>query len=211
MTDITYTVADVSSRPPAVCVKFVRSDGDAVKLRMTEKIWERWSLTRGDVVTDEAMEHIRSDSEKCEATTKALSYLSYSSYSVKGLEMKLRRAGFSSEASRVAAEAAEKKGLIDEIEQACRIARREAESKRRGPSRIKQDLLAHGYGSGAVETAVESVEEAVYTIALEEELSRRCPDGVPVEEAGRRKLISALIRRGFSLSSVIKAVEKIEN
>lgn len=210
MNDRLYTVADVSVNPPTVHLRMTAPGGQIIRLRMTEKVWESWSLTKGSSVLEETFLELRADSEKCEAITKALSYLSSSSYSLKELMIKLRRAGFSEEASRIAANTVLSRGLVHEREQACRMAEREAISKRRGPARIRQSLLAHGYRSSDAEAAIQSIPPEVFEDALEAEFARRCPGGVPEDDAERRKLTAALSRQGFGITAILKCFERHE-
>ena len=208
MRSMTYLITDITAHPPVVSVRVLSEDGDGILLRLTEEKWEEFGLSRGEEITEDVFSRIRLESEKCEAVTKALSVVSASTVCLKGLERKMFLAGFSEEAVRYAVDITVKKGYIDEYADAARIAENEALKKRRGPVRIKRELMAKGYGASVASEAASSVSREIYAEALEKELAKRCPDGVPESRYEREKLAAALMRQGFTSAAVLKAIER---
>lgn len=210
MNDDFYTISDVSLSPSKVNLKITGPDGRIIRLRLPLRAWDDMSLTKGSVLSEAELRELEADCEKCEAITKAVSYIASAPYSVKELTIKLRRVGFSDEASREAVKAVAGEGLIHEREQACRLAEWQASYMRRGPARIKQALLSRGYKADDVEAAVESVSPEIYEAALEARIAKCCPNGIPANESDKRRTAAALYRQGFSMSDILRSFEKAE-
>lgn len=207
--DKTYIIGGVREGESAVRVEVITPAGDVKRHRLTTKIWETLGLSSGDVITRDAYLKIAEYSERCEAVTRALRYLSGGTYSIKALTDKLCRSGISKEAAEAAVALALKRGLIDEYAQACDIAEKQASRQHRGPSRVARDLAAHGYPSDLSRRAAESVPPGVYAEALEVCIAKKCKSGIPVEKNERDKLIASLVRLGFSVGSIIKKINEL--
>lgn len=207
--DGTYIIGGVREGESAVKVEVITPSGDVKRHRLTTKIWETLGLSSGDVIAKETYLKIADYSERCEAVTRALRYLSGGTYSIKALTEKLCRAGISKEAAEGAVALALKKGLIDEYSQACDIAEKQASRQHRGPSRIARDLTSHGYPADISRRAAESVPLSVYDEALEICIAKKCKNGIPTEKSERDRVIASLVRLGFSVGSIIKKINEL--
>ena len=205
----TYIIGGVRAGDTSVKIEVITPSGDVKRHRLTLKIWESLSLSSGDVISRETYRRIAEYSEKCEAVTKTLRYLSEGTYSIKALTDKLCQKGFNKDSAEAAVALALKRGLIDEYSQACDIAEKQASRLHRGPSRIARDLTAHGYPSDLSRRAAESVPMSVYDEALDICIAKKCKNGIPEEKSERDRVIASLVRLGFSVGSIIKRMNKL--
>lgn len=208
MTTDTYVITSVREGDSAVRLEVVDPSGDVKRHRLTLKIWESLSLSRGDVITRDTYLRIAEYSERCEAVTRALRILSDGMYSIRALTEKLTHSGFSKEAAEAAVALALKRGLIDETSQAEVIAERQASKLHRGHSRVIRELAAKGYPSEIAKRGADSVPASVYEEALEVSLMKKCRGVIPTDKGERDRLISSLMRLGFSAGEIIKKMNE---
>ena len=112
--------------------------------------------TVGDELDGEAIRAIVLDDEKYRAMKKALSLLGYSDKNQKTLFLRLKSAGFSTEASSDTVRQCVALGYIDEQRQLQRLIMKEA-SLLRGPRLIASKLAAKGYGASSVRSAMDKL------------------------------------------------------
>lgn len=204
-----YIIGGVREGESAVKVEVITPSGDVKRHRLTVKIWQSFALSSGDVISREVYQRIAEYSERCEAVTRALRYLSDGTYSVKALTDKLCAKGFGKESSEAAVALALKRGLIDEYAQACDIAEKQASRLHRGPARIARDLISHGYPPDVSRLAADSVPLGVYDEALDICMAKKCGGGIPEEKSERDRVIASLVRLGFSAGSIIKKMNEL--
>lgn len=207
----TYIIGGVREGDTSVKIEVITPSGDVKRHRLTVKIWQSFGLSSGDVIERETYWRIAEYSEKCEAVTKALRYLSEGTYSIRALTDKLYQKGFGKEAAEAAVALALKRGLIDEYSQACDIAEKQATRLHRGPSRIAHDLASHGYPSDLSRRAAESVPMGVYDEALDICIAKKCKGGIPKEKIERDRVIASLVRLGFTPGSIIKKMNELSS
>ena len=205
-----YVISSVRESDSAVRVEIVAPSGEVKRHRLTVKLWESLSHTRGDVISAAEYERIREYSERCEAVTKALRLLSDGMYSIRALTEKLTRSGFSKESAEAAMAVALKRGLIDEEAQAEIIAEKQASRRHRGRGRVVRELVAKGYPADVAKRGADSVPQSVYEEALEVSLMKKCRGTVPEDKAERDRLTASLVRLGFSAGEVIKEMNKLK-
>ncbi len=208
--DKTYVIGGIKELPSRVTVEVICPSGNVRKFSMTPKMWEGYHLSSADTVNADVFNMISTDSERCEAVTKALRSLTASTLSYGALNMKLKQSGFSDDAVRAAVAIVRKRGLIDEAADASAIAEKMALSKGRGPARIKAELQKKGYSSSVASTAAYSVSQGIYAEVLRKSLRTKCKGDIPTEKAERDKLTAALVRLGFSTSMIFSAMREME-
>ena len=133
-------------------------EGDGVdRYSIGIKLFESLEISRGDEVSGAVLFEIKADDSLYRATKKALSYLSVSDVSERGLVMKLRRAGFSREVAESVAADMQGHGYINEKRQLERLILREANEKLRGKRVIVPRLIAKGYSQRAVNEVLDEL------------------------------------------------------
>ena len=95
--------------------------------------------------------------ESLRATKKALSLLAYADNNLYSLKMKLRRAGFSVEATEQATAEMQRNGYVDEGRQLERLISSEVRLKLTGPRLIIPKLLAKGYKRADIESVLDNL------------------------------------------------------
>ena len=146
--------------------------------------------------------------ERYRALRRAFDIIAYGRNSTKVLADKLRHRGFSPEVCRDIAEYMRDNGYIDEDEDASR----EVDvcvRKLWGPRRILMHLHEKGYDQSAINVAKEYMETLDF-VDVCVKCVRAKYKTLPKDEAERKKIISALIRHGFSMNEIKAAAKIIE-
>ncbi len=173
-------------------------------------IFEGLSLpTPPEEITRENAYEIMSADEQYRAIKKAFDILAYGRNSVKTLTDKLRHRGFSDEVAAFAAEYMKRNGYLKEESDA----EREAEccvEKLWGKKRIMMQLHQKGYSSEPFEAAMAYL-ETVDFVELCVKLIRAKYRTLPKDEKERQKVISGLVRHGYSFSEIKEAAKIVEH
>ena len=175
--------------------------------RMPRTIFESFNISEGEI-TREDVEAIVDADERYKALKKAFDILAFGRNSKKVLEDKLRHRGFSAEISRDIAEYMKNHGYIDESEDAVR----EVDlciRKYWGSRRILMHLNQKGYDSETINSAKEYM-QTIDFVDVCVKLIRDKYKTLPKDESERQKVISAVIRHGFSFNEVKAAAKIIE-
>lgn len=201
----TYRVKEVSPLAGQLSVTVESSDGIAEKHTVAKEFFKPLGIEEGDLVTDEELLALSKASDLTSAVTKALDALSYSSMSRRALTDKLRfKYKIERSLAEEAADYAVKRRYIDEAAQAKRIAEIAVRTKFWGRRRIAAHLVSKGYPSETANEAANSVKGEEYRAALSKIIDKKAGDSL--DEAGFRKLMSALIRLGHDPSDVKAAL-----
>lgn len=206
-----YIIGGIREGAASVSAEVIDPSGAVKKLRMTKKLWERYAYSSGDTVTPEVFGMMLSDSERCEAVTRALGYLKAAPLSYRALHMKLKSAGCTDEAADAALALVRKKRLIDEETQAADIAESQVRRNKRGRERVVAYLQSKGYSTEISRRGADSVDDELYRDALRDAIAKKCRDGVPRDKAQRDKFIASLVRQGFSVAEIIKEMNTPED
>ena len=173
-------------------------EGDSASYKVSRAFYsEIGSPMRNEEVSEEIMCEIRLRDEYFRAKAKALSYLSYSDVSERGLSDKLCRAGFSREISIEVSREMVSLGYIDEVRQIERLVLEEANRKLRGPMKILPFISAKGYSPRRVREVMSSLcdtGDIDFSENAERLIKKRLSEQASVEE--RKKL---LYRNGFKV------------
>ncbi len=133
----------------------VGEDGEEEVCRLSRGEYEAvGSPLAGTLLNEETEERIKSYSEAHAATSAALRILSFGDNNQKTLSQKLKKRGFSEEATQTAIEAMQTRGYIDEKDQVYRLCVSAANRKLWGPRKILLTLLGKGYAANDVKEAI---------------------------------------------------------
>ena len=205
-----YIIGGVREGERSITCEVITPSGEVTKLRMTKKLWEKYAFCAADTVDSDVYCEMKRDSEICEATSRAAALVADTPHSSAALFTKLKQKGFSDEAAETAVSVLLRRGFIDEATQAREIAERMAKTKNRGPVRIAAELRGKGYPADVAEEAVKSVCDSVYDEALRAALAKKAKGGIPEDKKERDKLISSLLRLGFSTSKIINMMKSFD-
>jgi SOS response regulatory protein OraA/RecX len=175
--------------------------------RMPYSIFESFGIAEGEI-TRENMTDIMDADERYKALKKAFDIISYGRNSKKVLEDKLIKRGFSRTISADIAEYMKNHGYIDEGDDAIR----EVDlcvRKLWGGRRILMHLHEKRYDTEAINAAKEHM-ATIDFVDVCVKLVREKYRTLPKDESERQKIISALIRHGFSMSEIKAAAKIIE-
>ena len=73
--------------------------------------------------------------------------------------------------------------------------------------RVLEYLLSHGYDSSSAKSAAESIPEEDYAAALAYQMEKKYPDAATLTRPAQQKMISAMMRQGFSAGEVLAYVK----
>ncbi len=181
-------------------------DGE-YSLTVDSEFWFTSQWCRIKEIDEEDLEELREDIEMRRAWLKALDLLSLRSHSQKELIVKLRRKYSQNTAEAVAHKAAEL-GLIDDEAFAEMYTRELVERKKYGISRVKNELRLKGISSHIIESVIFSLDfdskESIINL-VERKYARKLSD-----EKGRRQVIAALQRLGYSYSDIRAALSEFD-
>lgn len=147
---------------------------------------------------------------KKSAWERALDALSRRALTTGEVAGKLARAGYTGEEIDGVLDRLRRLSFVDDSQVAYNHARRRAEEGRRGPLRVRSELLARGIPS---ELADEAIADAFPADQARERVNRAAEKlagskGVPADRAGRTKLARRLARAGFPVEMVTDWLER---
>lgn len=143
-----------------------------------------------------------------DAWNTALSLLARRALSAHEVKVRLQRAGFSLPEIEAAMEKLAGRKFVDDRALAYNLAACRAEERRRGPQRVRTELLARGLDPGLVDEAV----QAAFPAEKDDEtaravLRRFLHDGpLPQDRRSRDRLARRLLRQGFAMAVVRKLI-----
>ena len=174
---------------------------------LPREAYARLGLAEGEI-SREDMKALLHEEEKYRATKKAFDILAFGRNSGRTLALKLRHRNFSPRVCAEGAEMLKEKGYIREDEDVIR----EAEScvdKRWGLRRILMYLHEKGYDNNAIGLAREYLAEVDFADTCAQ-LIRSKYGSLPKEESERQKIVSALIRYGYSTTEIKNAAKIVD-
>ena len=180
---------------------------DTRRFKLPRTIFESFGLCEGEITREDVSKIMDAD-ERYRALRRAFDIIAYGRNSTKMLADKLRHRGFSPEVCRDIAEYMRDNGYIDEDEDASR----EVDlcvRKLWGSRRILMHLHEKGYDQNAIKAAKEYMDTLDF-VDVCVKCVRAKYKTLPKDEAERKKIISALIRHGFSMNEIKAAAKIIE-
>ncbi|MGI6773530.1 MAG: regulatory protein RecX [Clostridiales bacterium] len=179
------------------------ADGEQFAI-VTEGFLRTLNLKEGDELTAEEIEDILTEQSKAAALNKALRLITHRMHSRGELVEKLRRE-FPKEAAQYAADEAESMGLVNDAEFSSLLAEELFLRKGFARRRIIDELRSRGVSAEVADSAVNisHEDEQGRLKQLVEEIS---PER-SADEKERRRLINNLLRKGYNLSDINRALE----
>ncbi len=177
-------------------------------LTVDSEYWytSEWSVKKE--IDEEEIGLLKEEIEARRAWLSLLDLLSVRSHSKKELILKLRRK-YSQSAAELAVQKAEGLGLLDDEAFAEMYANELLQRKKYGISRIKNELRLKGIDSDIIESVVYSLDidakESIINL-INRKYLRKLDD-----EKGRRNVISALQRLGYSYSDIVAALRQVSD
>lgn len=175
-------------------------EGDGVsRYSVSECLFASLEISRGDELSEAVFSEIEEGDRRYRATKKALSLLSISDVSERGLVLKLRRAGYSREIAEAVAADMMSHGYINEKRQLSRLILREANEKLRGKAQIIPRLLAKGYSAGVINEALDELVSAG-ELSFSKNAKRLREKMLPAD-AGEDEVKKLLYKYGYGVSN----------
>ena len=174
---------------------------------LPREAYVRLGLADGEISREE-MKALSYEEEKYRATKKAFDILAFGRNSARTLALKLRHRNFSPRICDEVAELLKEKGYIREDEDVVR----EAEGcvdKCWGMRRILMYLHEKGYDNNAIGVAREYLAEVDFVDTCAQ-LIRSKFGTLPKDNAERQKIVSALIRSGYSTTEIKNAAKIVD-
>ena len=206
---MTFNVTSVSAGGIGeIIVSFDVREGEKRSISrflISDDAYTKLSLTVGmsDMLTYEAVER---EAYIYGAYKRAIYLLGFSASSRRALYKKLVSKGFDPEYSRIALDRLSDNGLLCEADSAIREAEKCA-SKLWGEERIRAALFEKGYSDESISTAFFALEDS--GVDFDENclsLIKKKYSSLPTDKKELQKIISSLMRYGYSLSQIKRAI-----
>ena len=206
---MTFNVISVSAGGIGeIIVSFDVREGEkrsVSRFLISDDAYTKLSLTVGmsDMLTYEAVER---EAYIYGAYKRAIYLLGFSASSRRALYKKLVSKGFDPEYSRIALDRLSDNGLLCEADSAIREAEKCA-SKLWGEERIRAALFEKGYSDESISTAFFALEDS--GVDFDENclsLIKKKYSSLPTDKKELQKIISSLMRYGYSLSQIKRAI-----
>jgi SOS response regulatory protein OraA/RecX len=213
-TEITDIQTALSGESLLVTLEGRTADGRHLRqiIPLTVEQYVGMGLSVGRIPVEEAV-RLEEAGQLCRAIRKGMELLGYGDLSVRRMVWKLTAWGAGRESAAGAAAYLKEKGFLREESAAGRRAEQGAR-KLWGPRRIRQDLMAQGYGEAAIRDAMESLSdpenpEAPDFMANCAALIRKKYGGVPADRPGRQRMTAGLIRLGYTGEQIREAIQMV--
>ncbi len=195
-----------------VLVGVLISNGEhAEKKRLllpSEKYIEH-GLCKGRELSRELFEELFSLSQDYRAIKKGGELLSYSSKSKAALTYKLKMKGFDSESAERAVEYLSERNAINEEESIEKLID-SGMKKLWGKKRIYAELVKKGYERALVSAALRMTDDGEFLENCKHFIKKKC-GSVPSDPVERKRLVAALLRRGYSYSEIQAVIGGLED
>ena len=178
---------------------------DGTLLRLTEQELLDFRLRTGDDLDEETLARLKAAAGVSGVRTKAAELIGKRAMSSRDLQRKLQDKGASEAEARYAAEWLEAIGALNDADYAAILVRHCA-GLGYGPARIREKLREKGVPRELWDEALDQAGDRAEQIDrfLAAKLRGRTP-----EEAEKRRLTSALLRRGFSWGDIREAWSRL--
>ena len=206
---MTFNVTSVSAGGIGeIIVSFDVREGEkrsVSRFLISDDAYTKLSLTVGmsDMLTYEAVER---EAYIYGAYKRAIYLLGFSASSRRALYKKLVSKGFDPEYSHIALDRLSDNGLLCEADSAIREAEKCA-AKLWGEERIRAALFEKGYSDESISTAFFALEDS--GVDFDENclsLIKKKYSSLPTDKKELQKIISSLMRYGYSLSQIKRAI-----
>lgn len=162
---------------------------------------------RVGAIDPETVDALEAAARLCDAIRRGLTLLSYGAQSERTLCRKLQMRGIAADTAAEAAAYLKRLGLMDEHADALRIVAA-CRRKRWGMRRILSHLFEKGYPEAVIRSTEQELEGEDFVPDCMA-LIRTKYHGVPEDRQQRQKMTAALMRYGYSLSEIRRAMEAV--
>lgn len=163
----------------------------------------------GDFLGAEKYEALEFAQACSDAAVKAVSLLAYGDNTAKKLTDKLRQKGFSREAAAEAVRFCVEKRYINEEDQLRRLMELLCEKKKYGLRRIRQEVYQKGFSEEVVKAVFDETASALdFDAAVYERIKKIGITAFSTPD-GKKKHVSALLRYGFSMDEINRALKQL--
>ena len=188
----------------------IQSDEGARDVRSYHILPEQYAALRlrcGEEIGPDTVDALEEAAQLSEAIRKGISLLSYSMQSERALKRKLTVRGFSEELATAAVAYLNRNGCFHEGEDAMRVVQG-CRRKHWGMRRILSHLFEKGYPERVIR-AVQVELEGEDFVPDCVELIRSKYHGAPESRDEKQKMTAALMRYGYSLGEIRRAIEQV--
>ncbi len=180
---------------------------DGRKTYLNSAVVMDFDLCKGDNISEELFEEIKSADALRKARKRALYILGTREYGYTELYKKLRRT-YDEETSRTVADTMKEYGYVNDEEYAPKLAEYLIRTKRWGLYKVRYEMLLRGLDENLVEDVLseyseEDIDEEITELIMQKYYSKI------FDFDGRRKTIAALARRGYDYGAVKRCVEAV--
>ncbi|RCW50193.1 regulatory protein RecX [Paenibacillus prosopidis] len=186
------------------------ADSEEPLLSVHEDILIRFRLMKGQLLTADQREEIRTEDEQYRAYVLAIAYLGAKPRTRKQIEQYLMRKLFEETNIQYALDRLEREHIVDDEEYAHQFAAGRLRNSLKGRLWIKQELQQRGVSKETASEATNALDSETELIAAKSAAAKkwRSLKGETFER--KRKLMGYLLRRGFPGDIVKEAIKSID-
>lgn len=186
------------------------ADSEEPLLSVHEDILIRFRLMKGQLLTADQKEEIRTEDEQYRAYVLAIAYLGAKPRTRKQIEQYLMRKLFEETNIQYALDRLEREHIVDDEEYARQFAAGRLRNSLKGRLWIKQELQQRGVSKETASEATNALDSETELIAAKSAAAKkwRSLKGETFER--KRKLMGYLLRRGFPGDIVKEAIKSID-
>lgn len=182
---------------------------DGSFLGIDQEVLYRLNLSEGQCVNSEEMNYIILEEEKKKALDYCAYFLSFRPRTKKEVETALKRKGYSFDLIQVVCKYMEEQGYLHDEYFVDSYLNDRAKLKPMGRKRLAQELHNKGISKELIERKLQKFTFSEELRVAQELLQKQIEKKGSFEE-NREKIISFLLRRGFSYVIINKAIEEYE-
>jgi len=173
---------------------------------LDEEVVSKLGLEKEEALTESRIEEILGQKSENEAKNVALKFLSFRRRTEKEIKDKLKKKGFDERTIKSTIEKLKEYDLINDFEFATAWVKERLADKPRGKKLLKHELWKKGVKKDVIDQVTEELcqDEDKSASKLLEKIKKRYRNLEP--EVARRRMLSLLLRRGFSYENAKNAL-----
>ena len=189
-------------------ITLLAPEGAAVTYTVHEELVLRYRLVKGKELTAAQVRSIDEQLDFGKTYNAALKLLARKDYTVAEMKQKLAAKTFEITLIESAIEKLCEIGLLDDEKYANTYVRHHSLMGKKGPFKIKQELLAKGVLESFIEGALSNFQTDDVLIALGSKLLRKYHSLSEYEQ--KNKLFQSLMRKGFSYDDILRVYDTLK-
>lgn len=173
---------------------------------LDEEVVSKLGLEKGEALTESRIEEILGQKSENEAKNVALKFLSFRRRTEREIKDKLKSKGFEEKTITKTVDKLKGYDLINDLEFAAAWVKERLAHKPRGKKLLKQELWKKGVQKDIIDQVIEELcqDEDKSASKLLQKIKKRYRNFEP--EVARRRMLSLLLRRGFSYENAKNAL-----